>query len=233
MFTLHSLNTSHLNGERVKIVQLDPRKNRYQVELLSTNRKILVKRENIKANQELDVCAICQEEMFPFTSRTLGCNHSFHHNCIRQWRNTASSPLDHENPAARCPTCRSYEGLAMHTDWKRSGQELISLALGYIYQKQANLNHQPEPSFEDELFFVTTSMMKVSQNHPQIYDRISKVTKPIQNPHGITALEIKTIHIAFVSVIGIHLKYMNESLNKWKPAIEAWLKCSGIFSEQV
>ena len=228
MFTLHSLNTSHLNGVNVTIMDFHSEKNRFKVKLLDTDKKILVKRENIKTNQELDICAICQEEMFPFTSRTLGCNHSFHYDCIKKWRSTASGPFNHENPAARCPTCRSFEGLAMHTDWNRSGDELISLAMGYIYQKHATLNNKPEPSFEDELTFVTASIFKVLQNHPQIYDRISKATKPIQNPKGITISEIKTIRIAFVSVIGIHLKYMNESLDEWKPAIEAWLKASGI-----
>lgn len=53
----------------------------------------------------LDECPICLDPLYPSSSVTTSCNHTFHLHCIlRHLRTTLSSDFEDERP---CPLCRS------------------------------------------------------------------------------------------------------------------------------
>ena len=212
------------------IIVNSKRPDKVAILLKDTNKVVLCKTENVVVdNKTLDVCSICQDPMLPFSFVALGCKHNFHTACIAEWRKEGSDKFASAN--ARCPLCRSYEGLAHNTDWNKSAMELVSMSLGYIFQKQAFLTNRPEPSFNEELKFVTTAMLRAMELKPEMYDRIEKALIPIrkQMPSrliNISNYEMKLISIAFLSVLGVHLKLMNEKFEDWREACEAWLNVS-------
>lgn len=46
------------------------------------------------------LCTICHEDITPNKAGVTGCNHTFHHSCLEQWRNTKHGDT--------CPNCRSH-----------------------------------------------------------------------------------------------------------------------------
>lgn len=223
-YTLDGLKMNKYNGLRVDLLPDNNSKEERACVRLPCGKAIRVPFHAVIPNKEIDTCSICALPLFPGYCVETACHHVFHTSCISKWRLTAK--LNVEAAGTRCPLCRAYQGTTGLFSWKKStAEEVVLMALGSICQNYARQNQLPEPSLQDELYFVLTCIQRCKQNGQNNYKYIQDCIDAYNHsPNPDAQLELID---ALKRILIVHVFYDSQVDTKYTQAIDAWLVTLG------